>query len=108
MPLRRRVGMVAGAAVGVAVVLAAIVSYFVVRSQLRGQVDDALRAQAAAVQRGFGLERPLPGISASAGGPAPYAQVVLADGTTHPLVGDVSLPVNSNVEVGGCRRRART
>jgi two-component system, OmpR family, sensor histidine kinase MprB len=98
MPLRRRVGLVAGAAVGVAVVLAAIVSYFVVREQLRGQVDSALRAQAVAVQRGFGLERPLPGISASAGGPAPYAQIVLADGTTHPLVGDVLLPVNQNVE----------
>ncbi len=89
--------MAAGAAVGIAVVLAAIVSYFVVREQLRGQVDSALRAQAVAVERGFGLERPLPGISASAGGPAPYAQVVLADGTTHPIVGDLSLPVNPHV-----------
>jgi len=95
--LRRRVGMAAGVAVGIAVILAACVCYFVVRGQLRGQVDDALRAQAAAIQHGAGLERPLPGIPASAGGPAPYAQVVLADGTTLPAEGDISLPVNANV-----------
>src|SRR5437588_888201 len=95
--LRRRVGFAAGAAVGIAVVLAAFVCYFVVRGQLRGQVDSALRAQAVAVQQGFGLQRPLPGISAAAGGPAPYAQLVLADGTVHLLVGDLSLPVNSKV-----------
>ena len=52
MPLRRRVGLVAAAAVGVAVVFAAVVCYFVVRDQLRGQVDNALRAQAAAIQHG--------------------------------------------------------
>ena len=46
MTLRRRVGMAAGIAAAVAVVLAAIVCYFVVRNQLRGQVDSALRAQA--------------------------------------------------------------
>src|SRR2546421_1294723 len=97
MTLRRRVGMAAGVAVGIAVVLAACVAYFVVRGQLRGQVDSALRAQAVAVQRGFELERPLPGISAAAGGPAPYAQIVLADGTAHTLVGDLSLPINSRV-----------
>ena len=89
--------MAAGAAVAIAVVLAAAVCYFVVRDQLRGQVDSALKAQAAAVQHGFGVDRPLPGISASAGGPAPYAQVVLADGTVRGLFGDVPLPVNSQV-----------
>jgi len=89
--------MAAGIAVGIAVVLVACVCYFVVRGQLRGQVDDALRAQATAVERGFQLERPLPGISASVGGPAPYAQLVLADGTTYPILGDLSLPVNSSV-----------
>jgi two-component system sensor histidine kinase MprB len=89
--------MAAGIAVGIAVVLAACVCYFVVRGQLRGQVDDALRAQGAAVAHGYQLERPLPGISASAGGPAPYAQVVLADGTVRPVLGDVTLPVNGNV-----------
>jgi two-component system sensor histidine kinase MprB len=97
MTLRRRVGLAAGLAVGIAVVLAACVCYFVVRGQLRGQVDDALRAQANAVESSFGVGRPLPGISAAAGGPAQYAQVALADGSIHPIVGDITLPVNSNV-----------
>jgi two-component system sensor histidine kinase MprB len=78
-------------------VLAACVCYFVVRGQLRGQVDGALRAQATAVESGYQLERPLPGISAAAGGPAPYAQVVLADGTSRTVLGDITLPVNSQV-----------
>jgi two-component system sensor histidine kinase MprB len=89
--------MAAGIAVGVAVVLMAVVSYFVVRSQLRGQVDDALRAQANAVEHEFGLERPFPGIPASAGGPAPYVQLVLADGTIVPRGGGLKLPINSHV-----------
>ncbi len=97
MTLRRRVGMAAAIAVAIAVVLVAIVSYFVVRGQLRGQVDDELRVQAIAIQRGAELERPLPGISASAGGPAPYVQVVLADGTTFTRQGDLTLPTGPGV-----------
>jgi two-component system sensor histidine kinase MprB len=95
--LRRRVGIAAGVAVGIAVVLAACITYLVVREQLRGQVDDALRAQAAAVQRGADLQQPFPGIPARAGGPAPYIQVVLGDGTVFHRQGDISLPVNSHV-----------
>jgi two-component system sensor histidine kinase MprB len=96
MPLRRRVGLVAGAAVGVAVVLAAIICYFVVRDQLRGQVDNALRAQAAAVQHNpFSLGQPVPAIPASAGGPAPYVQLVTADGSKLPRIGSLALPVST-------------
>jgi two-component system sensor histidine kinase MprB len=84
----------AAAAVGVAIVIAACVCYFVVRSQLRGEVDGALRAQAVAVQHGEGLARPLPGLPASAGGPAPYVQIVLGTGTTFPRQGDIPLPVD--------------
>src|SRR5579875_3024077 len=96
MTLRRRVGMAAAVAVAIAVVLVAVVSYFVVRSQLRGAVDSALRAQAAAVQQHPDLHSLLPGIPPSAGGPAPYAQLLAADGTTFPIEGDVSLPVNAH------------
>jgi two-component system sensor histidine kinase MprB len=78
-------------------VLAALVCYFVVRSQLRGQVDSALRAQASAVERTGRLEAPFPGIPASAGGPAPYAQAVLADGEILGHEGGITLPVNSKV-----------
>jgi two-component system sensor histidine kinase MprB len=98
MPLRRRVAIVAAAAVGVAVVLAAIVCYVVVRGQLRGQVDDALRAQAARVAQGdLGSLRSgnLPGLPPNAGGPAQYAQVLLADGSVARQPGGLALPVDA-------------
>ena len=97
MALRRRVGLAAAAAVAIAVVLVAVISYWVVRGQLRGQVDDSLRAQAAAIAHSAGLDQPFPGIPASAGGPAPYIQVVLADGTTFHRQGDLQLPVGKPV-----------
>jgi two-component system, OmpR family, sensor histidine kinase MprB len=98
MPLRRRVGMVAAVSVGVAVILVAAVAYFVVRHQLRSQVDNALRAQAGMVQHNItSLSNTLPGIPASAGGPAPYVQAVAADGTAYPIQGKLRLPVNSDV-----------
>jgi two-component system, OmpR family, sensor histidine kinase MprB len=99
MPLRRRVGMAAGIAVGIAVVLAACICYIVVRDQLRGQVDDELRAQMSAVERNpFSLGQALPVIPPSAGGPAPYVQFAVADGTTLPRSGDLPLPVDSQVQ----------
>jgi two-component system, OmpR family, sensor histidine kinase MprB len=94
MSLRKRLSLVAATAVGVAVVIAACVCYFVVRSQLLGQVDGALKAQAAAVKDNpTRLGDPLPGIPASIGGPSPYYQVVLPDGSTP--VGNIPLPVSS-------------
>jgi two-component system, OmpR family, sensor histidine kinase MprB len=96
MPLRRRVGMAAGIAVGIAVVLAACVCYIVVRDQLRGQVDSELRAQATAVQQHPDIHSLLPGIPASAGGPAPYAQLLLADGTVLPVEGQITLPASAS------------
>jgi two-component system sensor histidine kinase MprB len=89
--------MAAAIAVAIAVVVVAAICYFVVRSQLRGQVDNALRAQAVIVTRTAHLQAAFPTLSANAGGPAPYAQAVLADGTTYPAVGDLRLPVNSHV-----------
>jgi two-component system sensor histidine kinase MprB len=79
------------------VVLAACLCYFVVRGQLRGEVDNALRAQATAIEQTGHLDRPFPGISAAAGGPAPYVQAVLADGTVVPRLGALGLPVNAHV-----------
>ena len=46
MSLRRRIGLIAAASVAAAVLIAVLVCYFVVRDQLRGQVDTALREQA--------------------------------------------------------------
>jgi two-component system sensor histidine kinase MprB len=98
VPLRRRLALVSAAAVGVAILIAAIVCYLVVRGQLRGEIDNELKAQAAAVERGVpgSLDRPLPGISASAGGPAPYAQLVLADGTRYDREGNIDLPIEAH------------
>jgi two-component system sensor histidine kinase MprB len=95
VPLNRRLAWVAGATVGVAIVLVAIVCYMVVRSQLRGQVDDALTAQGALVEQGnphaLG-DYAVPTLSPSDGGPA-YAQVINAAGGV--MNGDFSLPVTA-------------
>jgi len=96
VPLRQRLAWVSATAVAFAVVVAAIVCYMVVRSQLLGQVDSALKAQYAAVQQegqaAFG--QPLPGVPASAGGTTQYYQFVAADGSTG---GNTTLPINSQV-----------
>jgi two-component system sensor histidine kinase MprB len=97
MPLRRRLALVAAAAVGVAIVLAVVVCYVVVRGQLRGQVDDALRAQAVLVQQqgGFALGGEFPAPPASLGGRAPYAQIVDPSGNVMQKVGGLILPVDA-------------
>jgi two-component system sensor histidine kinase MprB len=97
MSLRKRLSLVAAATVAVAIVIAACVCYFVVRGQLRDQVDNELRAQAIAVQHlAGGIANPLPGLPPRAGGPAPYAQYVLADGTTVPAEGEIRLPADKH------------
>jgi two-component system sensor histidine kinase MprB len=99
MPLRQRVGLVSAVAVGVAVVIAAVVCYLVVRSQLLGQVDSALQQQAALIS---GDPRAcvggLPSLPASAGGGAPIWQVVNSDGDVLCSQGHVPLPVTNQVQ----------
>jgi two-component system sensor histidine kinase MprB len=46
VPLRRRIGLLTALAVGITVLVAGVITYAVVRDELRGQVDDALTAQA--------------------------------------------------------------
>ncbi len=95
MPLRRRIGFVAACAVGIAVVLAVCVCYFVVRDQLRGQIDSSLRAQAVAVEQA-GLRAiggAVAAIPPSAGGPAPYAQLVVGNQVAPLTDNGVTLPV---------------
>src|SRR5438874_1840364 len=101
--------MAAGTAVAVAVVIAAIVTYLVVRDQLVGQVDDALKAQANAVINqgalalggvGFGDLPP------NAGGPAPYAQLVATDGSRIVVHGGLQLPVDGATKAVAAGRQA--
>ena len=94
MALRRRLSIIAAATVGLAILLAAVACYAVVRNQLYGSVDDSLRAQKAAIGNGtLRLGQPLPVIAANAGGPAQYEQLVLGNGQTS-RQGNLSLPVD--------------
>ena len=96
MPLRRRLSIIAAASVGIAILLASAVCYLVVRHQLQGQIDDSLRAQKQAIEsHQLGLDAKLPTISASAGGPAQYQQVVLYNGHVGDRLGNIALPVDS-------------
>ncbi len=95
MALRRRLSIIAAASVGVAIFIAVIVCYAVVRGQLLGQVDDSLYAQKSAIGNGsLHVGQPLPVISPSAGGPAQYQQLVLPSGRTYRLLGNLPLPVS--------------
>ncbi|HWD85636.1 MAG TPA: HAMP domain-containing sensor histidine kinase [Solirubrobacteraceae bacterium] len=98
MPLRKRVSLAAAGAVAAAVAIAVMVCYFVVRDQLLSQIDGQLRAQARSIQNdpNRSLNEPLPGLSASAGGSAPYLQVVLADGAVVFRQGNTTLPGTSH------------
>jgi two-component system, OmpR family, sensor histidine kinase MprB len=103
MSFRARLALVATAAVALAVVLASVVVYVVVRNQLRGTVDDALKDRAAEISRfplrafqsgdqAF-LERG-PGLGEAPG----YIQVVTVDGhTIRAADARVALPVSDHV-----------
>ena len=94
MALRRRLSIIAAATVGIAILIAILVSYEVVRSQLRGSIDNSLQAQKSVVQQTGQVQSSIPGIPASAGGPAQYVQVALANGQAGQLVGNLTLPVD--------------
>jgi two-component system, OmpR family, sensor histidine kinase MprB len=88
--------------VGVTLVLASLVAYAAVRSQQRGQVDDALRGNAAFYQglaaRASGVPPGRPGERSpppSLGGPGGYAQLVRPNGNAIQLgpAGGPELPV---------------
>ena len=83
MTLRTRLTLSAAFAVAAAVVLASIAVYFVVRSEMRSEIDDALRQRAAVYQRppGQGIpDVPEPFL----GGAGGYAQFVRQDGAVLP------------------------
>ena len=86
MTFRTRLALASAVAVAAAIAAASLVSYGLVRAQLRGSIDDALRARARHVQvpaggelGDFGLPDPLLG---GAGG---YAQLVTGRGGVYRL-----------------------
>jgi two-component system sensor histidine kinase MprB len=98
MPLRRRLSIIAAASVGIAILAASVVCYLVVRHQLRSQVDDSLRAQQTQVEKFGTIQRAIPGIPASSGGPTPYVQVTFTNGGYEALQGDLKIPITKTTE----------
>jgi two-component system sensor histidine kinase MprB len=96
MTFRARLALVAAAAVALAVVVASLVVYFVVRSELRSPIDQFLKTSAADIQQSppDDIGRKLFHLSAKLGGAAGYPQVVRPDGSSVPLNPSVKLPVN--------------
>ncbi|MGH3114516.1 MAG: hypothetical protein ACRDOP_13730, partial [Gaiellaceae bacterium] len=102
MSFRARLTLVAAVAVAVAVAIASVVVYLAVRSELRGQVDDALDQRADTISQipieivqtrpgQFFLRIPAPAL----GGPGGYVQVVTRDGgTLRPAGEELALPVD--------------
>jgi two-component system, OmpR family, sensor histidine kinase MprB len=114
MPLRRRMAVATALAVGVAVLLAAGIAYAAVRGELRGQVDDQLRAQAGLfdqrARRFGGIVRPphgdvaggpdveVPAPPPRLGGSADYMQLVLPGGERLPLGAGAEIPVDAEAQ----------
>jgi two-component system sensor histidine kinase MprB len=96
VPLRRRLALISAAAVGLAVVIAAIVCYMVVKTQLLDQVDSQLQQQAGLVTQLRSCTASLPSPPAQSGGGAPIWQIANADGQV--LCGNVRLPFDSRVQ----------
>ncbi len=103
MSLRARLTLAAALAVAAAVALASLLTYVVVRDQLRGEVDDALRARAQDISHmplrlnqvspdEFLVDIPRPAL----GGAAGYIQLVRATGSPARAEHDpVALPVTT-------------
>ena len=124
MTFRRRLTLAGAAAVAVAVALASLATFLVVRAELRGQVDDSLRATAERVEDvllfsssippelglpGEGVRQRLALRGSPLEGPERYAQIVLANGAVvGPPGGDITLPAQAEArEIGraSCRER---
>jgi two-component system, OmpR family, sensor histidine kinase MprB len=96
MTFRRRLILTSTVAVAVAVTLACLAAYLVVRGELRGQVDDQLTGQSASivqlVRTRIGLAVPdrlvrLPDPGPKDGGPIPYVQALDASGRVRSAFG---------------------
>jgi two-component system, OmpR family, sensor histidine kinase MprB len=87
MTLRTRIAGVAGLAVAVAVLLGAALAYVAIRSELRGEVDNALRDRVAPLVQRFSVTAD-PGDPSGIGEPPPGAGggIVFGGGGGQPLV----------------------
>src|SRR4051812_17060149 len=100
MTIRRRLSLSAALAVAVAIALASTAAYVAVRSKLRGEVDDSLRARVsvlqeltrAARQGGMTLPAPPPAAGGEFGGATGYFQLVTPAGNVLKLPGSKQAP----------------
>ncbi len=100
MSFRTRLALAAAAAVALAVILASVVVFAVVKSELRAEVDAALRDRAEEISREppDRVARFLFGPGPGLGGAEGYPQLVEPDGSTHrPRDAEVPLPVSDRV-----------
>jgi len=99
--LRRKISIIAAASVAIAVAIAVLASYFIVRGKLVGQVDNQLTAQAQQIQdfgsHALGPRATLPGNSANGGANAPYVQFVNIRGNKYLDQGNLSLPAGPQI-----------
>jgi two-component system sensor histidine kinase MprB len=100
MALRHRLTILTATTVGITAVLISLVAYVALRSELRGQVDDALTAQYQQVRETGrlivrrGLDFPLP--PSRAGGPAGPVQVITSTGDIFIAAqGDLVVPIDA-------------
>jgi two-component system sensor histidine kinase MprB len=97
---RARLTIAAAAAVAIAVVLASVVVYFVVREELRGQVDDALAERAEELSHipPHAIGQIFRAPKGELGGAAGYPQIVIDDGEVIRGPGETTaLPVTEEV-----------
>ncbi len=120
MTFRRRLTLLAGGAVAVAIVLASVLGFFAVRGQLRSEIDGSLRDRVTAFEHGTpgsvpsggGLLRRgltgLPGMGFRAGDPEAYS--VVSSATGHSIsfndVGrHIALPITGAIKAVATRKR---
>jgi two-component system sensor histidine kinase MprB len=112
--LRTRLTLAAAVAVALAVALASALAYVIVRDELRGQVDDALRTRAAIVSRVPLEVGELPGSEfflriprGALGDPGTYVQLVNAQGqAARPPDGGLDLPIDAATREVAAGKRA--
>jgi two-component system, OmpR family, sensor histidine kinase MprB len=117
MTLRRRVTLMSALVVGATLVLASGVCYFVMRGELRGQIDDSLREQGAQVARippqrvnAEDFPRRVPQPQRRTGASQAYVQFVSADGVARrpPGTSEPRLPITARTKAIAEAGRGRT
>src|SRR5919201_5953023 len=102
MTFRARIAIVSAVAVALTVVAASVIVFFVVRSQLRAPIDDALQTRAARIRHSPGLTpqafKTLTGQGFIIVGPefgeSGTVQAVDSDGTVYRSYPEAKLPVS--------------